>query len=201
MQAIGPLLTWALVTLIAAFIGSFLPGYLKRKGENLATREDIDMLIDQVRAVTQATKEIETSLSDRSWNRQRLWEMKRDAIAAAIQAMDAADDALMELGIAYQLLKSGGPVSQELFKQEKQVEWKGAIDTFDKKRAIVELVCTSGVHDALRAVSKAIRSNASKLFKKIISSYDEMGTEIQKARMDAYAAARTELGISEEREP
>jgi hypothetical protein len=51
--------------------------YLKKKGENLATHEDIGKLIDQVRAVTITTKEIEASISDRSWNRQKHWEMKR----------------------------------------------------------------------------------------------------------------------------
>jgi hypothetical protein len=53
------LLALGLTTLVSAFVGSYLASYLKKKGENLATHEDIDKLVDQVRAVTTATKEIE----------------------------------------------------------------------------------------------------------------------------------------------
>jgi hypothetical protein len=42
----------------AAYFGS----YLKKKGENLATREDIDKLVTQVSAVTAATKQIEARI-------------------------------------------------------------------------------------------------------------------------------------------
>jgi hypothetical protein len=43
----------------AAFLGS----YLKRKGENLATHEDVDKLVRQVSAVTAATKQIEARIT------------------------------------------------------------------------------------------------------------------------------------------
>jgi len=54
----------AVTTLISAGIGAYLGAYLKKKGENLATHEDIGKLLDQVRAVTTITKEIEAKISD-----------------------------------------------------------------------------------------------------------------------------------------
>jgi hypothetical protein len=42
------LLWWGLTTLVSAFVGSYLAGYLKRKGENLATHEDIGKLVDRI---------------------------------------------------------------------------------------------------------------------------------------------------------
>ena len=57
------LITWGLTTLIGAFVGSYLGSYLKKKGENLATHEDLDKLVVQVRAVTTTTKEIEAKIS------------------------------------------------------------------------------------------------------------------------------------------
>src|SRR4029077_2751144 len=52
-------LTWALVLIpfVSAAVGAYFGGYLKKKGENLATHEDIDQLVAQVSAVTQSTKE------------------------------------------------------------------------------------------------------------------------------------------------
>ena len=48
---------------LSAGAGAFIGSYLKKKGENLATHEDINKLVDQVKSVTQATKEIEAKIS------------------------------------------------------------------------------------------------------------------------------------------
>ena len=44
---LDPLLTFGLLA-VCAGAGGFLGSYLKTKGENLATHEDIDKLVDQV---------------------------------------------------------------------------------------------------------------------------------------------------------
>lgn len=89
---------WPLVTLLLGLLsGSFLKPYLSKKGENLATHEDIQKLVEQVTAVTQATKEIEAKISDQVWNRQRLWELKREAVYSVMLALNKADDAVLGL--------------------------------------------------------------------------------------------------------
>jgi hypothetical protein len=65
------LITLVLTTLASAFAGSYLAGYLKKKGENLATHEDIAKLVEQVSAVTKATKHIEARISNETWRRER----------------------------------------------------------------------------------------------------------------------------------
>jgi hypothetical protein len=44
-------------------LGAYLGAYLKKKGENLATHEDIDKLVSQVSAVTAASKQIEARIT------------------------------------------------------------------------------------------------------------------------------------------
>jgi hypothetical protein len=61
----------------------------------LATHEDIDKLVDQVRAVTQTTKEIEARISNEVWDRQKLWEMKREVVFDAMKRVVQADNALL----------------------------------------------------------------------------------------------------------
>jgi hypothetical protein len=51
------------ITASVAGIASYLGSYLKKKGENLATHEDINKLVDQVSAVTAATKQIEARIT------------------------------------------------------------------------------------------------------------------------------------------
>src|SRR5258705_6286602 len=63
---------WPLVTgLIGFVLGSFWKSYLGKKGENLATHEDIQMLVDQVRAVTQTTEDIKATITDKAWQREQ----------------------------------------------------------------------------------------------------------------------------------
>jgi hypothetical protein len=64
----GKFIVWGLSILVGAFVG-YLAGYMKKKGENLATKEDLDDLVKQVSAVTQATKAIEAKITDQMWNR------------------------------------------------------------------------------------------------------------------------------------
>src|SRR5437870_10327269 len=71
-----------LAVLASGFLG-FLAGYMKKKGENLATHEDIGKLVEQMSAVTKATKEIEAKISSDVWDRQKHWEMKREVLFVA----------------------------------------------------------------------------------------------------------------------
>jgi hypothetical protein len=45
------------------------------------------------------------------------------------------------------------------------------------------------------ARAKPYGGNASKLFKGVISNYDEIGPEVQRLIVDAFAVARKELGV------
>lgn len=91
------LTTWGLLTLVSTFVGSgggaYIEAYLKKKGENLATHEDVSKLVAQFSAVTQAAKDIEASISSDIRNRQRRWELKRDTLLVGkiqIAALDVA---------------------------------------------------------------------------------------------------------------
>jgi hypothetical protein len=64
------------------FVGrTFLDGYLKRKGENHATREDIENLLEQLRRTTDVAEKIKASVGHDYWTTQRAWEAKRDGLA------------------------------------------------------------------------------------------------------------------------
>src|SRR5258708_24320707 len=75
--------------------GAFLGSYLKKKGENLATHEDIDKLVDQVSAVTTAAKQIEAKISSDIWDRQKQWGLKREILCDAAKKFSAIDNKLL----------------------------------------------------------------------------------------------------------
>jgi hypothetical protein len=62
----------AIIAALSFFLGAvfrpYFTGYATKKGENLATHDDIDKLVDQVKAVTEATKKIEAEISSGVWD-------------------------------------------------------------------------------------------------------------------------------------
>lgn len=96
LDLIGRYAGVAVTTLVASGVGAYIGAYLKKKGENLATHEDIDKLVTQVSAVTVATKNIEDRISraSRVYEREleilsRLYRHFSDA-QALIQSMTRA---------------------------------------------------------------------------------------------------------------
>lgn len=62
-----------LLALIVPFFGGFLCAYLKKKGESLATKEDFDSLLEQLKetTTTTTTEGIKTELAKGSWLHQQ----------------------------------------------------------------------------------------------------------------------------------
>jgi hypothetical protein len=86
--------SYALTTFVTAGCGAYLGSYLRKKGENKAIHEDIGKLVDQMKTVTQATKEIEAKISDDIWNRQRRWELKRELLLETVSALAEVERAM-----------------------------------------------------------------------------------------------------------
>lgn len=91
----------SLTTAICGGVGLYLGAYLRKKGENLATHEDIDGLVEQVRAVTRVTKEIEAKVSGEVFSRERLWELRRSILLDGAKKLGALVETFVALGAAY----------------------------------------------------------------------------------------------------
>jgi hypothetical protein len=189
------LLALGLTTLVSAFVGSYLASYLKKKGENLATHEDIDKLVDQVRAVTTATKEIEERIENSIWSKQRHWEMKRDALFASVQALDRTKTAFIELW-ASQVFEAGDPEYEER-KRVSVEQWLAEVSRYDETRSSASLVCRVAVRKALGEASQLFRSSAALVFKSKLDNdqFAAASAATRDAVKRVYELARAELGI------
>ncbi len=71
-----------LVILSVACLGlifrEFLPGYLTEKGKNLATHEDIDRIVEQLRKTTAAAEAIKADTASGLWVEQSRWTFRAE---------------------------------------------------------------------------------------------------------------------------
>lgn len=144
MWTVDQYVAWALTTLVSAFIGSYLAAYLKKKGENLASKEDIKDLVKQVSAVTEATKRIEADISTGVWNKQKRWDMKREVLFEAAKRLGASDHALHHLNSVFICDKNRKPGEPEwaVQKLEAKQKWSAAVKDSDETRLFVAIVCS-----------------------------------------------------------
>ena len=176
--------------------GAFVGAYLKKKGENLATHEDIDKLVDQIKAVTIATKEIEAKISGDLWDRQKRWELKRDVLFELTKRIPLAGDALSRMVAVYTLNKAAGD-KHDPFRSQQEVEtfgsWITAVNALEGSILLAKLVCDPSVAIEVRAYCLLGRRLASATSKGNPEAYTEARDEILLKTNAALAAIRKEI--------
>ncbi len=78
--ALADFLAVGLLSLVGGWACAYLGAYLKRKGENLATHEDLQRLVEQVKATTAATEAIRAEMTGKLWLSQELWSGNQTSI-------------------------------------------------------------------------------------------------------------------------
>lgn len=178
--------------------GIYFRGYLNKKGEGLATKEDFNELKRQTGELTRTTKEIEARIDDRAWNKQRQWEMRRDALVNALLALGLARTALMELGTVSEMktrLKAGDKLQEQL--GEKADICLSTIDDFNKERILVDLICRTKVRNAFEHIGVSLQLSMSRLMREA-TTWQEVTKKLTDEIWSAYGAAREELGVDTE---
>ncbi|HEY2471055.1 MAG TPA: hypothetical protein VGI45_24885 [Terracidiphilus sp.] len=191
MQAVGYILTALLGVLVGGFVRLWR-SYSEEKGKNLATKEDIAEL-------TKAAKEIEAAISSEVWDRQRQWEMKRDAVIEAVQALSAAEDALMRMYAHYKKFTDDEWIVEvKKAYEQSSIDCTNKMTEFESKRNIARLICSDTFNLMLTEVRFSMRKAMSGMLKRQIRSYDEIGPLVSPARRSAMQGARKELGLPDE---
>ena len=186
---------WGLGILVTG-LGGFLAGYLKKKGENLARKEDLDDLISEVHAVTTTTKKIEAEISTAVWDQQKRWEMKREVLFEAARRLGAVNDALISLNSAYQAFRQreqrGEPVSLDA-KAQAGVKWMDDSSKFEETILLIAIVCGKELKDACDSFHMCFRQIAAGIFREDAEIYFKSAPEFVTKSNAVTTAIRKEL--------
>jgi hypothetical protein len=195
------------VTFVVAGAGAYLGSYLKRKGENLATREDVDKLLIQLSAVTQVTKVIEAKISNDVWERQRKWDIRRDALFEGIRSLGAVEDALDVLACTYVGMYSWKEGSPSADKETARLAWtnrqveaieryqKAKLD-FEQARMLSSLVSSQAVSDRFDDFASLIARTADDIMSGRNSEPTKLLPKTSLGGKRLVEAIREELGLN-----
>src|ERR1017187_7727108 len=146
------------ITAVIGGGGAYLGSYLKKKGENWATHEDVDKLVKQMAAVTQATKEIEAKISNDVWERQRKWDVKREAIFEAVRELASVEYGLAMVDSSFLVERMGVAANLKSLKTTAEALeiWNAANLNFNKARNLALLVCGEDTNKAFEVMTKLV---------------------------------------------
>lgn len=194
------LIAWGLTTLIGAFAGSYLGAYMKKKGENRAIHEDINKLVDQVSAVTAATKQIEADVSSSVWDKQKRWEMKRDVLFETTKRVAALYNALSQLQVVLRTQSANADLKSSTVGQQMKIDEHN--EYFARKAALkesqffVEVTCGREIADAINAFDSLVTRVAAGIHKDDTTIFDASNRQLIALRDGVRAAIRNELATS-----
>lgn len=182
---------WALGALGTAFLGSFLGTYLKKKAENVATREDLQDVVKQVQAVTRTAEEIKSEIAGGLWDRQKSWELKKEVLYEGAKRISAAQVALVDLHSTHET----GDVNGRAIATKR---YTAAMNDFSDTRNVVAIVCERDTYKAFLLFEDEHREAADKIWKGTIDWVKEVDI-IARVTGTVQAAMRSELKIDEEK--
>jgi len=131
-------------TAVGSGVGAYLSSYLKKKGENLATHEDIDKLVKQVSAVTAATKQIEARIARAS----RVHERELDILGKLYRHLHDAQ------GLFQSMTRGGrfaGEISPEQYAPKVNEAMRAAYEEFLNGRLFIPLALVQLCEDFFKA--------------------------------------------------
>ena len=150
---------WAyLISFAIAFVGAYFGSYMKRKAENLATKEDFNDLLVQVRRTTEETEKIKAEISRVSWVDQQRWNLKRELYLELLDSIYSEREALFKLDDEQARplpTENEVLVLREKFIVDNREQSLAAIKRISKVRGIAGVLLTDEAQQALDELALA----------------------------------------------
>lgn len=189
-----------LLEVVIVGLGIYLASYLKKKAQNLATREEFRDLEKQTAALTRTTAQIQAEIKGDLWDRQKRWELRREVLFEATRRLADIEDGLLSLDSVLQVERKEQKKEDEPgwleTRHKRTMKWSRASTAFDEARLLVQMICERETILAFEDFGKLLNDVAAKISPgKDAETYRQSAAERFTKRMTIRAAVRKELGV------
>jgi len=174
---------------LAAGVGAFCSSYLKEKGKNYASKEDYQIIKEQLEKNTSVVEQIRHEFGHKTWSSQQIWLIKQKCYESIFRALfdirkyvESQRDEYLEWRDIYfghpyldNINYSSKPHVEAWEKQKKEHEIKKESDEYKRKASELE----KSYKNALEDMHKAVLTNEIFLDEKVGKVIDEMVIELQ----------------------
>jgi len=133
------------LTFLAGLAGGIFGGYLSKWGEIRAVHKQLDDVIKDTREIREATARVEATVSLELWDKQKRWEVRKEALFDVINELANISYALTRLTSSHESAKQYGQPNNAFWLQQKTeaiTNWTKASLSYD--RAILLAMLVSG---------------------------------------------------------
>jgi hypothetical protein len=183
--------------LIGGFVG-YMNGYMRKKAENRAIHEDFQAVLAELKETTHATKEIEAKISDEVWNRQRKWEIKKEALFDATRGLVDFNNALIQLSSIDQAKKAHPHIPADVWLLQENQVMKTVMEATSSLQQITLLLSVTVGREVLIVFSKTdniLKDMSSKMGSGDFEGARALIDPMRKSMNDLIANIRAELGV------
>jgi len=144
----------AVVSMLTAGMGAHLGAYLRRRGENLATKADFESILKQLSLQTMEVEGIKSEIARAGWVHQRRWELTRDLYVDLLKTLEEVRQKGRWLRQAVGNYWCPNPDADKHVKTFAiHMEERGTVDKLLAAKAVSGIVLSHHVVDALDRLS------------------------------------------------
>jgi len=188
---------WGVSTVIGILIG-YLAGYAKKKAENKAMHEDIEKVVEQMSAVTQATKAIEARISSDVWDRQKRWELKREVLFETTKRVAIIFDRLKTLDNILQTELKDPSVKTQYWAQtriDENNKWFQARAGLEESKLFIGVSCGVDILESIGTFGQLASNMAGRIHKGDGEVFKKSMPQLLDTRDAIRDAIRKELAV------
>jgi hypothetical protein len=156
-------LTSLIMIAAVAGVGGYLGAYLREKGRNLATREDIATL-------TKLTEEVKSEISQRRWLDQKRWDFRRDIYWELLGKLSEFQVLMTRFLQVLPTTLDGFKTHQQTFTQLAEQLWPKALE-LSRADGIGRTVLPQTVIDALEKLQRSATDEILKLHEQNLGQF------------------------------
>lgn len=134
-KSVAALTSVALLWITKSVWEPFLKGYTEQRGKQLATSEDIEKVLQELKATTAAVETVRVSVSALEWDRQWRLDQKRDAYIRLVSSMEHMRTTNMRLHDLRQAASDPTVIATA------KTKYDDAILDFQTSRSLARLFC------------------------------------------------------------